>query len=88
MQQKQSKKALSNIQALIVLLILAAIALYSAFNYKAHIQQLTLMEEKIQEMQTSQNLMIQLLEKRFTEQELEEFKETNIQEVQEEENSQ
>ncbi len=61
---------------MIILFVLAAIAFYSAYNYRAHVQELNLMEERMKEMQTSQELMLKLMEIRFTEEELEELRGT------------
>jgi len=71
----KAKKVIEGPQTLIILLVLAAIALYSAYNYQLHVQELQLMEERVQETQTNQELMIRIMEMDLDDDQMEELRE-------------
>ena len=71
----KAKKVIEEPQNLIILLVLAAIALYSAYNYQLHVQELQLMEERVQETQTNQELMIRIMEMDLDDDQMEELRE-------------
>lgn len=69
-----NKNSIEGTKSLIVLLLLAMIAFYSAYNYQKHVQELKLMEERVVQIQTQQEFLIRLMKAEHSEKDVEQIR--------------
>lgn len=79
------KKAITGHKSLVILLILAIGALYLSLQYHYQVRELNLLEERLVEVRTEQDLMFRVLESNMDETELEKMR-RKIEEASEVEN--